>query len=59
MVYVACSRVKNPTDLTIVGAEYPVNGKPWLHWLCKTDPAVSRPLWSVSFLRRQTWQLFT
>ena len=41
MVYVACSRVKNPTDLTIVGAEYPVNGKPWLHWLCKTDPAVS------------------
>jgi ATP-dependent exoDNAse (exonuclease V) alpha subunit len=41
MVYVACSRVKNPTDLTIVGAEYPVNGKPWLHWLCNADPAVS------------------
>jgi len=41
MIYVACSRVKNPTDLTIVGADFPVNGKPWLHWLCKTDPAVS------------------
>jgi hypothetical protein len=40
MVYVAASRVKNPTDLTIVGADYPVNGKPWLHWLCKADPAV-------------------
>jgi ATP-dependent DNA helicase PIF1 len=40
MVYVACSRVKNPQHLSLVGAELPVNGSPWLRWLCNADPAV-------------------
>jgi ATP-dependent exoDNAse (exonuclease V) alpha subunit len=41
MVYVAASRVKHPKHLSIVGGDLPVNGSPWLRWLCKCDPAVA------------------
>ena len=37
MTYVAISRVKNPKDLTIVGADDEYSEHPWLHWLCTTD----------------------
>jgi hypothetical protein len=42
MVYVACSRVKNPADLTLVGAEEMIadGSTTRLDYYCKTDPAV-------------------
>jgi hypothetical protein len=42
MVYVACSRVKNPADLTLVGADEMIadGSMTRLEHYCKTDPAV-------------------
>jgi ATP-dependent DNA helicase PIF1 len=40
MVYVSISRVKNPKDLTLVGAEEVINGETQIHWKTKMAPAV-------------------
>lgn len=40
MIYVAVSRVKNPKDLTLVGAEEVVNGETQIHWKTKVGAAV-------------------